>query len=99
MRLSCSASALFSFSAMSSIASFATYSTSCSLIFIGKSDLLDPRRWPRLIYSSQYLRPHLNELFSPYLIGYVDHDTRAVYGRHMCCRGQLDSNQCRPKLP
>src|SRR5436190_14596783 len=81
IRLSCSASAFFSSSATSSIASLATYSTSASLIFIRKGDLLDPGVRPRLVHLGQQLPPHLDELFAPDLIGHIDHDPSALDGR------------------
>src|SRR5262245_14192044 len=93
MRLNCSASAFFSSSATSSMASFATYSTSASLIFMGERDLLDPRRGPRLIDSSQQLRPHSDELLSPNLIGNIHDHARAMncsHGRGLRQAGPYD---------
>src|SRR6185369_5780882 len=98
MRLSCSASAFFSSSLTSSIASFATYSTSFSLIFIGESDLLDPRCRPGFVQLCQQYGSHLHELFAPYLIRHVDYDSRALdcsNGRGSC---QLVSDERRPKF-
>src|SRR5579883_955095 len=74
MALSCAASSFFSSSATSSIASFATYSTSFSLIFISKSDLLNPRRRPRLVHPREQLRRHFDELFPPDLVRDIHDD-------------------------
>src|SRR2546426_484405 len=98
MRLSCSASSFFSSSATSSIASFATYSTSSSLIFIRKGDLLDPRCSPRLIHFRQQLRAHPDELLAPDLIWDVDDDARAVNGCDRRCTRQLRPDHGGPKL-
>src|SRR5436190_13407439 len=83
IRLSCPASSFFSSSATSSIASFATYSTSASLIFIRKHDLLNPRYGPWLIHSGQKLRPHFDQLLPPYLIRHIHDDPCSLY-RYNC---------------
>src|SRR5262245_5879049 len=98
MRLSCSASAFFSSSPTSSIASCATYSTSFSLIFMCKRDFLDPRSRPRLVQFLQQLRPHPDQLLAPYLIGYVDNDARSMHSHHFGCVRQFRPNQGRPEL-
>src|SRR5438105_522092 len=77
--LSCAASSDFSSSATSSIASFATYSTSRSVIFIGKDDLLNPRRRPWFIHPGEKLGLHLDQLLSPDLIRNVHHDSRSLH--------------------
>src|SRR5262249_31095285 len=96
IRLSCSARDFFSSSATSSMASFATYSTSASLIFISKDDLFDPRRRPRLIDLRQQLQPHFHELLAPDLIGHVDDDTGALKRSNRRGTGQLRPDQRRP---
>src|SRR5439155_11447039 len=62
MRLSCSASSLFSSSATWSMASFATYSTSASLIFMSKRNLRDQRCAPWLVHPRRKLGPNPAEL-------------------------------------
>src|SRR5262249_34183239 len=98
MRLSCSASAFFSSAATSSIASFATYSTSASLIFIRKGDLPNPGCGPRFVHPSQELRFHLHQLLPPHLIRYVNHDAAPLYCRDPRGARQLRTDQDRPKL-
>src|SRR5262245_61813297 len=99
MRLSCSVSAFFSWSAISNIASFATYSTSFSLIFIRKRNLLDPWRSPGFVELRQQLRSHLDELLAPDQVGNFDHDTGFVHGGDGRCSSQFGPDQRRPKLP
>src|SRR5262249_51048950 len=98
MRLSCSASAFFSSSATSNIASFATYSTSCSLIFIGKRDFLDPGSSPGLVHLGQQLRCHLNELSAPDLIRHVNNDPRTLDDCDARQTGKLRPDQLWPQL-
>src|SRR5262247_1959569 len=98
MRLSCSARAFFSSSATSSIASFATYSTSCSLIFIRKENLLDPGRRPRRVQLRQQLRPHSHQLLSPDQVWHFDDHARSVHSCHAYGPRQVRPNQRWPEF-
>src|SRR5436190_24024276 len=98
MRLSCSASAFFSSSATSSIASFATYSTSFSLIFMSKRNLLNPWCRPGCVHLGQQLRSNFDELPAPCQVGNLDDDTRTVHRGDAHYFSQLSSDQRWPEL-
>src|SRR5205823_2810122 len=65
IRLNCSANSFFSFSGTSRLASFATYSTSVSLILICNGNLRDFRTSPWFINLLQKLAFHAHQLFPP----------------------------------
>src|SRR6516225_6935211 len=99
IRLSCSASSFFSSSATSSIASFATYSMSLSLIFMSKNNLRNPRRRPWFIHSGQKLRPHSNQLLPPDLIRHIDDNPCSLDGDDCRNLREFRPGQFRPEFP